>query len=131
MKKKSFLIVDDNTHEAFSIGGVLQARSRALGMSLRVFTDGDEALECITKDREISIDGAIVDLWMVDNKTGIENPNKGEEVIQAIKKYHPTAKVVVLSAHMDEKARENFRQLKMPSFKKPAITTEVFEAVFP
>jgi len=128
MKIKTFMIIDDNTHEAFSIGGVLQAPTRKRGLGLRVFTDGDEALHCITGDPTVSIDGAIVDLWMVDKNTGIENPNKGEELIRAIKEHHPEARVVVLSAHMDDKTRESFRKQHLLSFKKPASAMEIFEA---
>jgi len=129
MKKKTLVIVDDNTHEAYSIGSVLQAPSREHGLALRVFTDGDEALRCITTDPEVSIDGAIVDLWMVDKNTGIEDQNKGDEVIKAIQTHHPKAQVVVLSAHMDDKARESYSRQRMFSFKKPASPIEIFEAV--
>lgn len=128
-REKTLLIVDDNTHEAFSIAGVLQGPSRKESMALRVFTDGDEALACIVEDKTVDIGGAIVDLWMVDKHTGIENPNKGNELIRALREHHPDARVVVLSAHMDERAREEFKVMNMPSFKKPASVVEVFEAV--
>lgn len=128
-EKKTLLIVDDNSHEAFSIGSVLQAPSREKGFSLRVFTDGDEALRYISSDAEFPIGGAIIDLWMVDKRTGLEDPTKGEAVINAIHTKHPKAKVVVLSAHMDDKARESFSRKQMQSFKKPASVMEVFEAI--
>lgn len=128
-KTRMLVLIDDNHHEALSIGGALQKICKERSLALRIFTDGDEALAFIQGEQGALIEGAVVDLWMVDKKTGLENQKKGEEIIGVLLQRHPKARVVVLSAHMNEAARESFGARGIRSINKPATAREVFEAV--
>jgi DNA-binding NtrC family response regulator len=128
MKQNVLLFVDDDSHTAWSFGSNLLDHARAQNLSLRVFTDPDAALSFIF-EKEPSIWGAIVDLWMCDKTTGVEDVHKGREVINAIRKNHPKARIAVLSAHIDDKAKTEFSRFRALSYKKPASTTEVFEGL--
>lgn len=128
MKQNVLLFVDDDSHTAWSFGSDLLEYARSQDLSLRVFTDPDAALSFIS-EKEASIWGAIVDLWMCDKTTGVEDVHKGREVIDAIRENHPSARIAVLSAHIDDKARNEFSRFHALSFKKPSSTTEVFEGL--
>jgi DNA-binding NtrC family response regulator len=125
MKPKVLLFVDDDCHMAWAFGSDLLSKAQDAGLQLRIFTDADKALEFITKDNSVSISCAIVDLWMQNKATGEENPNKGNEIIDALKRLNPVPKIAVLSAHIDENAKARFEQSKIVCFRKPAMSSEV------
>ncbi len=127
MNNRILLIVDDDTLTAFSLASELQAPAKAKGLSVRAFTDADNAMEFIAECPKGQIEIAIVDLWMLDKKTGIEDTDKGSVVIALLNKLQPSAQILVLSAHIDDIARQALTNKGVDSLKKPAGSAEIGE----
>lgn len=126
-KSRNLLIVDDDTLTAFSLASDLQSAARSHGLTIRAFTDADMALEFIKSSPKGVVELAIVDLWMLDKKTGIEDQNKGREVIKILHQCQPTSRILVLSAHIDDDARQQLTKSGVDSLKKPAGFAEIGE----
>jgi len=129
--RSTILFVDDNSQQAFAIGSTLHLLAKTRNIALKVYTDADEALHFVKDEDGLLLQGAIVDLWMLDKATGIEDQKKGEEIIAQILLRFPSARVVVLSGHMDDATRRYFSAKNIRSLNKPCTAREIFDEVAP
>jgi DNA-binding NtrC family response regulator len=130
MKTKIVIFAEDESHTALSLANNLVYPLKEVGLKLLVYTDADAALSVIKDTDHYQIVGAIIDLWMIDKTTGSENTEKGQELINTLKRCHPDVKVVVLSSHITANDKQEFEKMKgVSAFRKPASTNEIYEAL--
>jgi len=115
MSKIRVLLVDDEKDYVKAMAERMQMRD----VSSRVALSGDEALRMIEDEAP---DVMVLDLRM----PGID----GMEVLERVKRDHPTVQVIILTGHGSEKEEEAARRLGAFEYlQKPTDTSDVLKTV--
>jgi ActR/RegA family two-component response regulator len=128
--KPGILFVDDDSLMAFTFGSNILEAAMSKDMPVHIFTDPEEAKAFLESPSAPALSGAVIDLWMIDKRTGNEDHEAGFAVIALVRARNPKAIIVVLSAHIDRDIDQRLRnKFNAVPLKKPASTDEVLEAL--
>ena len=130
MNMTHILFVDDDLHQAASIGTSLIGILLENDIQLEIVTDANKVIEGYSGPKGSKLRGAVVDLWMVDKVSHDEDREMGLKVISSLRKHFPSLPVVILSAHLDDEKSKQFQSIgNIKVIKKPASAREVLEAL--
>ena len=130
MNTYSVLYIDDDTSQVRASADTLRLHLRRLGFSFALFTSVEDVETYLGAAPPEKPALAIVDLWMNGKTTNVADTQAGFKVIRMLRQYSPSVYIVVVSAHVDDAAKEHLRGYRdITIVEKPIIAEELLRLI--
>ncbi|MEM7391194.1 MAG: hypothetical protein AAF492_02510 [Verrucomicrobiota bacterium] len=122
-EKKRIILLDDDSRLLKAISDELRFEILQLGYRFDIAQDLNKLNDLLKKPGEILI--GVVDLWITDTQTNIQDEEGGQKALASIREAWPDSYIFVLSSHLDSDALESLHDVERIAIIKKPVPTRV------